>query len=262
MTLSVTMLAATLGMMVLFALVYLIARRMDNYGIVDIVWSFAFTAVAWFYAWAGPAANNRKILLAVLASAWSLRLGTHLYRRVMSHHPEEDSRYQQLRLDWAGVFAPKMFGFFQLQAVSVILLSTPFLFPMRNTSPGLNLWEIVGATVVLVSLFCEGLADSQLAAFRRTSINQGKVCNVGLWHYSRHPNYFFEWCIWVGFFCFACGSVWGWVSIIAPIAILHLLLNVTGVPMAEASSLKSKGDAFRAYQRTTNAFFPGPPKSN
>lgn len=262
MTLPVTLIACTIGLMVLFTLAYAIARRMDNYGIVDIVWSYCFTGVAWFYAWAGPGANNRSVLLATLASAWSLRLGTHLYRRVMSHHPEEDNRYQQLRLDWAGVFAPKMFGFFQLQAISVVLLSTPFLFPTRNTFPGLNLWEISGAVIVILALICEGLADSQLAAFRRKSVNKGKVCDVGLWRYSRHPNYFFEWCIWVGFFLFACGSAWGWISIIAPAAILHLLLNVTGVPMAEASSLKSKGDAFRAYQLTTNAFFPGPPKSN
>ena len=262
MNILTTLLVATLGLMLVFTLTYFIGRRMDNYGIVDIVWSYCFTAVAWFYAWAGPGDPSRKVLLALLASAWSLRLGTHLYRRVMSHHPEEDSRYRQLRLDWAGVFAPKMFGFFQLQAVSIVLLSTPFLFPMQNTFPGLNLWEVLGTAIAVVALFCEGLADSQLAAFRRDPANQGKVCNVGLWRYSRHPNYFFEWCIWVGFCCFACGSVLGWISIIAPLAILHLLLNVTGVPMAEASSLKSKGDAFRAYQRTTNAFFPGPPKSN
>jgi steroid 5-alpha reductase family enzyme len=261
MSLLATVLIATIGLMTLFAASYFVARRMDNYGIVDIIWSYSFTAVAWFYAWVGPGALNRKILVASLATAWSLRLGTHLYGRVMSHHPEEDSRYRQLRIDWKGVFAAKMFGFFQLQAISVVLLSAPFLFPARNTFPGLNLWEICGAAIVVLALCGEALSDAQLAAFRRDSAPQGKVCNVGFWRYTRHPNYFFEWCIWVGFFCFACGSAWGWTSLIAPVAILHLLLNVTGVPMAEASSLKSKGDAFRAYQRTTNAFFPGPVKT-
>ena len=262
MSLFATLLIATLGLMTLFALSFLVARRMDNYGIVDIIWSYCFTGVAWFYAWSGTGAPSRRILVASLATAWSLRLGTHLYRRVMSHHPEEDSRYRQLRTDWAGVFGPKMFGFFQLQAISVVLLSVPFFFPTRNAFPGLNLWEFAGTAIVILSLVGEAVADAQLAAFRRNPDQKGKVCNVGFWRYTRHPNYFFEWCIWVGFFCFACGSVWGWTSIIAPLAILHLLLNVTGVPMAEASSLKSKGDAFRAYQRTTNAFFPGPPKSN
>jgi steroid 5-alpha reductase family enzyme len=262
MSLVVTLITATWGLMILFTIAYLLARRMDNYGIVDIVWAYCFTAVAWYYAWVGPGFHSRKVLLALLGSAWSLRLGTHLYRRVMGHHPEEDSRYRQLRTDWAGVFAPKMFGFFQLQAISVIILSTPFLIPTRNVFPGLNLWELAGTAIVVISLFGEGLADTQLAAFRRDSASKGKVCDVGLWRYSRHPNYFFEWCIWVGFCCFACGSSWGWISVIAPLSILYLLLNVTGVPMAEASSLQSKGDAFRAYQRRTNAFFPGPPKSN
>jgi len=94
----------------------------------------------------------------------------------------------------------------------------------------------------------------------RRAQNRGRVCDVGMWAWSRHPNYFCEWCIWVGFFVFACGSPWGWTSVFAPAVILHLLLNVTGVPLAEASSLRSKGDAYRDYQRRTAAFFPTPPR--
>lgn len=260
MTLANTLLIATALLMVVFALSFLVARRVDNYGLVDIVWSYAFTGVAWFYSAVGPGYLPRRVVVASLASFWSLRLGSHLFRRVVGHHPEEDSRYRQLRTDWAGNFTPKMFGFFQLQALSVALLSAPFLWPTRNMQPGLNAFEYAGLSLGLIALLGEATADAQLAAFRRDPTRRGQVCNVGLWRYSRHPNYFCEWCIWVGFFVCACGSPWGWVSFIAPAAMLHLLLNVTGVPMAEASSLRSKGDAFRAYQRTTNAFFPGPPQ--
>ena len=90
--------------------------------------------------------------------------------------------------------------------------------------------------------------------------NRGKVCQEGLWRWSRHPNYFFEWIVWVGYTVFACGSDWGWTGWLSPALMLHFLLNVTGIPMTEALSVKSKGDAYRLYQQTTSAFFPRPPR--
>lgn len=258
MNLTLDLLLVTGALMVLFAVTFLIARNINNYGIVDVVWSYAFAGVAWYFAATGPGWPPRTIVIATLASLWSLRLGSHLARRVAAHHPAEDSRYLQLRQDWRANFGPKMFGFFQLQALSVVLLSLPFLLPTRHAAAGFSIWEIAGFAWCLAAIVGETLADRQLAAFLRRPENRGRVCDVGLWRWSRHPNYFFEWCIWVGFWLFACGSPWGWTSVIAPAAILHLLLNVTGVPLAEASSLRSKGDAFRAYQRRTNTFFPGP----
>ncbi len=255
-----TLLTATLGLMVLFALAYLWARRLDNYGIVDVVWSYSFTAVAWHYALTGEGWVARNLVIAALATVWSVRLGSHLHRRVKSHHPQEDSRYVQLREDWKGNFVPMMFGFFQLQAVSVVILSAPLFFPTRNASPAFNTWETIGTALAVFALIGETLADAQLKAFVRNPANKGQVCTVGLWRFSRHPNYFFTWCVWLGLGLFSCGSAWGGVGLLAPAVLLHLLLNVTGVPTAEASSLKSKGDAFRAYQRTTNKFFPGPPR--
>lgn len=256
------LLLATLGLCLLFAGIYLLARRMDNYGIVDIAWSYAFAATAAFYVLLGPGWMFRRALIGAMAIVWSLRLGTHLYRRVMSHHPAEDSRYRQLRADWSGNFASKMFGFFQMQAISVVLLATPFLLASRATAPAFHPLEIIGALVWLLSLTGESIADRQLHRFVRDPANRGKVCDVGLWRYSRHPNYFFEWMIWVGFGLFALAAPWGWLGLISPAIMFHLLHNVTGVPMSEKSSLKSKGDAFRAYQQSTNAFFPGPRKGS
>jgi steroid 5-alpha reductase family enzyme len=243
-----------------FAAVFRLACRMDNYGIVDIAWSYAFAALAGFYALAGEGWGPRRVSIAALVVVWSLRLGTHLYRRVMSHHPEEDTRYQELRRSWAANFPSKMFWFFQSQAVSVVVLGLPFWLIMRNPAPAFHPLEIAGAALWLIAFSCEALADAQLAAFRRDPANRGRVCQRGLWRYSRHPNYFFEWLIWVAYFVIALASPWGWTAVIAPATMLYLLLCVTGVPMAEAQSLKSKGDAFRRYQETTSAFVPWFPR--
>ncbi len=252
---------ATVALCLLFAALYALARRLDNYGIVDVAWSYAFAGLAAFYALAGAGEPLRRALIGTLAAVWSLRLGTHLLVRVASHHPKEDTRYLQLRRDWAGNFAPKMFGFFQLQAVSIVILGVPFLLAAQNSAARLHPLELAGACLWLLALGGEALADAQLAAFKRDPAHRGQVCAVGLWRYSRHPNYFFEWLIWVAFFVFALASPWGWLAAIAPASILFLLLRVTGIPMAEEQSLRSKGDAYRRYQQTTSAFVPLPPRT-
>ena len=262
MTTLALVLTATAAACVLFAGLYALARRIDNYGIVDIAWSYAFGALATFYALAGQGWTVRRALIAAMVVVWSARLGTHLAVRVIGHHPVEDSRYGQLRRDWAGNFHGKMFGFFQLQAVSVIALGVAFLFAAQNSAPGLHAFEIAGASLWLLAICGEALADAQLAAFKRDPANKGKVCAVGLWRLSRHPNYFFEWLIWVGYFVFALASPLGWLAVVGPAGILFLLLRVTGIPMAEAQSLRSKGDAYRRYQQTTSAFVLWFPNTN
>lgn len=254
-------LVALLALCVAFAALFLLCRRLDNYGFVDVAWSYAFGLAALFYACAGPGWVPRKLLLAVMAGVWSLRLGTHLLRRVAGHHPEEDGRYRQLRKDWAGNFGLKMFGFFQVQALSVVLLGVAFLLPMLNATRGFHPLELAGAALWVVAIAGESLADAQLGAFKRHAEDRRKVCDVGLWHYSRHPNYFFEWLAWVAYFGFALGSPWGWLAAVGPASILYLLLRVTGIPLTEEQSLRSKGEAYRRYQRTTSAFIPLPPRS-
>ena len=128
MTAPLLILSALAGLCLFFALFYFLAARLNNYGIVDIVWAYAFAVLAIYYAVGGSGWPLRRGLIATLASLWSLRLGTHLYRRVMSHHPIEDGRYQQLRKNWAGNFPAMMFGFFQLQALSVVVLAAAFAF--------------------------------------------------------------------------------------------------------------------------------------
>jgi steroid 5-alpha reductase family enzyme len=252
----ILLLALSLG----FAGCYFAARRIDNYSIVDVAWSYAFGALTFFAALAGQGWSGRRLFIAVLVTVWSCRLGTHLAVRIMRHHPEEDGRYRQLRQDWAAGFAGKMFGFFQVQAVSVLVLGFGFLLVCANPTAAFNPWEIAGGVLWAIALGGEALADAQLAAFKRRPENKGAVCDVGLWRYSRHPNYFFEWLVWVAYFVFALGSPYGWCAIVGPVSILWLLLRVTGIPMTEEQSLRSRGDAYRRYQRTTSAFVPWFPK--
>ena len=244
-----------------FGLVYLLARAIDNYGIVDIAWSYAFGAAAFGYAFFGTGWQVRRALIAALVATWSLRLGTHLLVRIARHHPEEDGRYRQLRKDWAGTFNAKMAGFFQLQAASVIFLAVPFLASAENPATGLSTLEVAATVLWLVAISGEALADRELARFKADPSKKGQVCDTGLWRYSRHPNYFFEWLIWVSYALFASSSPWGWLGWVSPLCILFLLLRVTGIPMTEEQSLRSKGDLYRRYQQRTSVFVPWFPRA-
>lgn len=260
MSVSLLLISALAGLCVAFFGLFLICRRVDNYGFVDVAWSYAFAPLAIFYALAGPGWGPRRLAIAAMATLWSARLGTHLWRRVASHHPTEDGRYVQLRRDWAGNFGPKMAGFFQMQAASVVLLSVPFLLPALNGATVWQGWETAGLALWILALLGESVADAQLAAFKRDPANRGQVCAVGLWRYSRHPNYFFEWLVWVAYLLFALGSPWGGLALISPATILFLLLRVTGIPLTEQQAVRSKGDAYRRYQASTSVFVPWFPK--
>jgi steroid 5-alpha reductase family enzyme len=247
---------------IVFAAFFRVARRLDNYGIVDIVWSYAFGLVALLYAALAPGWAPRRVLVTALVTAWSVRLGTYLHRRVMSHHPEEDGRYRAMRARWSAHFPAKMFGFYQLQAVSVVLLATPFLLALSRPEPAFTFLDASALALFLLALAGETLADVQLAAFKKNPANKGRVCDVGLWALSRHPNYFFVFLTWLSFALFALPASWGWLGLIAPASILYLLLFVTGIPMTEEQALRTKGDAYRAYKRRVSPFIPWFPKQN
>lgn len=244
----------------LFTAVWLLARKIDNYSVVDVAWSYALTPLVLWYAFAGSGLTSRKMLAAALGLFWSLRLGTYLLRRVAGHHPHEDVRYVVLREKWKDNLGSSFFWFFQAQALLILLLSFPLLLACINPAPSLNVIEWIGVLVWLIGVGGEALSDAQMARFKADPANKGRVCRAGLWSWSRHPNYFFESVVWAGFWLYACGSPWGWATIYAPLMILYFLLRVTGIPLTEECAVKSKGEAYRDYQRTTSAFIPLPPK--
>jgi len=241
---------------VIMFFVWLWSYRIGNAGVVDIFWSYNFPVIAFILLLFGPGFETRKLLFCGMVIIAGGRLGTHLAVRVLKHLRQEEPRYAQIRKEWGENAEVKMALFFQMQALSNILLAVPFFIIVLNPSPELNVFEYAGAAIWLISVLGEATADAELAAFKKNPANKGKVCDKGLWGYSRHPNYFFEWLMWVSYFVFALGSPSGYLAIISPAIILYLLLKVTGIPMTEEQSIRTKGDAFRKYQQQVSVFVP------
>ena len=254
------LIAALIANFVLFAAAWAWCVRLRNFSPVDAFWAFGIGITSLFLLFGDTPPDWKRIAAGILIAAWSMRLGRHLARRIMKHHPEEDSRYIKLREVWTGRENSAFFWFFQAQAVSVFLLALPFHLIAADPDPSWHFLHILGVVVAACGLIGETLADKQMDDFKATDPDPKSVCRRGLWKYSRHPNYFFESVIWTGIFLFAAGSPWGWTTIYAPAIITFLLLKVTGIPPTEASALKRKGEAYREYQRTTSPFVPWPPK--
>nr|WP_295928496.1 DUF1295 domain-containing protein [uncultured Dyadobacter sp.] len=245
----------------IMAVVWIWAYRIRNGGVVDIFWSYNFPVIALLLLGFANGFPQRVWLLCGMVIVWGLRLGTHLGRRVLAHIHEEEGRYAQLRKDWAPHADRRLFWFFQAQGLSNVLLATPFFIATANQAAELSVFEYIATALWLVALGGEALADWQLEHFKMDPGNRGKVCNVGLWRYSRHPNYFFEWLIWVSFAGFALSSPLGYLGLVSPAIILYLLLRVTGIPATEEQAIRSKGELYKQYQRETSAFIPWFPRT-
>ena len=233
---------------------WLIQLRTNNAGIVDVGWTFSIGILAVLYAALAEGSAVHRWALAVMVAVWSLRLGTYLAVRVIGK--PEDTRYHALREQWHTGTAWKFLLVFEAQALLDVLLSVPFLLTAFH-SPGALRWQqFAGVAIWIVGIAGESIADAQLAGFRRDPANRGRICQTGLWNYSRHPNYFFEWLVWIGWAVFASTAPWGWLAFSAPLLMLLFLYRVTGIPATEVHSLRSKGAAYAQYQRTTSAFVP------
>lgn len=248
--------AVAAGVMVLTWLVA-VARR--DATLVDVAWTAILGVLAAVYAARSDAPIERRIGIAVLAGAWSARLALHLLLDRAIGKPE-DGRYRTLRESWGANANRNFFVFFQAQALLDVVLSLPFLLIALNPSPRIEPIEWVGAALWLIAIVGETTADRQLARFKRDPASRGRTCRVGLWRYSRHPNYFFEWLHWVAYAAIALAAPYGWLALSAPAIMLFLLFKVTGIPATEAHALKSRGQDYADYQRTTSVFVPWIPK--
>ncbi len=252
-------LIAFLGMAFVMAGLWALQLVVRNASIADVGFCAGLIAVVLWYASQATGETERKALVVLMAGFYAGRLGLHLLlNRIVGKR--EDARYCRLREEW-GVREPgRMFGYFQLQAAAVAGFSLPFLVVMQNPRPPFGFWELAGFILWCAAVSGEAVADRQLARFRADSRNRGRVCRDGFWFYSRHPNYFFEWLHWWAYVVMAIGAP-GWpLTWIGPVAMGWALLKVTGIPLAERQASASRGEAYRAYQRTTNAFFPWFPK--
>jgi steroid 5-alpha reductase family enzyme len=241
------------------AVLYLRQRRTRDATLVDAGWAFSLALLAVLYALLAPGGWEHRALIAVLAGVESLRIAWLVSKRI-GHG--EDKRYVELRRRWRerGREQSSFAVFFQAQAFVAAFLSLPFLLTAFNDADGLEPLEWIGAALWVVAATGEAVADRQLAVHKQDPANKGKTMRGGLWRYSRHPNYFFQWLTWLAYAIVALAAPYGWIGLSAPLLMLYLIVFVTGIPPAEKQALSSRGDDYRRYQRETSAFVPLPPR--
>jgi steroid 5-alpha reductase family enzyme len=259
-------LSGWLAVALAFTMLWAVSVKARNAGYVDVGWAIGLGAWAIYAAVWTTGDIGRRVLIALLMSVWALRLAKHIASRLWAER-EEDPRYSYLRNYWASRADQNFFIFFQAQALAVVLLGLPLIILMEKLPGFPGWWDALAVIWIIACLYGEHLADLQLKHWRGDPCNRGKTCRVGLWSWSRHPNYFFEWCYWLGYPLMGL-SLWGtehgawwWLLLPGPFIMLWLLLKVTGIPYTEKRALKSRGDDYRKYQQEVSKFLPLPPKS-
>ncbi len=255
----------SIGLSAGMTVAWTIWRRSGNSGWIDTVWTFTLGGVGIIGALvpspAGAGWTGRHWLVAAMAAAWALRLGLHIARRTRGI--TDDPRYAKLAGEWGAAANRQMFVLLQKQALVSIPMALAIVLAAWNPAPFIRLQDWIAIAVLVVAIGGEATADAQLRRFASDPGNRGKVCDVGLWAWSRHPNYFFQFFGWLAYPLLAIdlagGYGWGWVALAAPACMYWLLVYISGIPPLEEHMLESRGDAFREYQARTNAFFPAPP---
>jgi steroid 5-alpha reductase family enzyme len=256
--------AIALALSALMAGAWVMQQRTGNSGWVDTIWTFSLGLVGAASAlWpvAGAAPTARQWLVAALVAIWSLRLGLHI--AVRTSGISDDPRYAAFAREW-GVDSPrKMFVFLQNQGFGSIPLVFSIFVTARFPSEVLRAQDYLGVLILFAGIAGEAMADAQLKRFRTDPANKGRVCDIGLWRWSRHPNYFFEWFGWLAYPVIALSSdyPWGWATLLAPVFMYWILVHVTGIPPLEEQMLRSRGERYRDYQSRTSMFFPLPPQT-
>ena len=246
-----------LGSAAAMTLVWLYARRVANIGYVDVAWAALMGPMAIAVAVGSRGATLGRGLVATMLALWALRLTHHLFVRV--HGRPEDGRYAFLRAHW-NQGQGRFFWFFQAQAIVITVFALPLLVAASNPVVAITPWTLAAIAVWVLAVGGESIADRQLAAWVGEPANRGRTCRIGLWAWSRHPNYFFEWMHWFAYALLAIGAPMAWLALTGPVLMFTFLYRVTGIPWTEAQSLRSRGDDYRAYQREVSAFFPWPPR--
>lgn len=231
--------------------------------IADIFWGLGFVLVVWFTWFVSEGVESRRLLVASLATLWGLRLALYIGWR---NRGGEDARYARLRShveSRGGNYAlHSLLHIYLLQGFFLWLVSLTLIFSLAaDAPPALGALAWTGALLCVLGVLFESVADWQLARFKADPANEGRVLDRGLWRYTRHPNYFGEACVWVGFFLIAAENPAGLVTVISPLVVFYALLGPTGKGLLERRMSKKRPD-FDAYVRRTSGFFPLPPRKN
>jgi steroid 5-alpha reductase family enzyme len=245
----------------LMLVVWLLHLPLKNAAVVDVAWPLGICMTSLLYCWQGNSALPRRMLLGSMVTIWALRLSLYLlFGRLLGK--EEEGRYQALRKEYGKDAWWRFLLFFQAQALSCVLLALPVFLASVSPLAELTKVEEFAALLWILAMCGEIMSDWQLARFKADKRNAGKVCREGFWAWSRHPNYFFEWLIWVSYALFALPSPWGFLGALSPALIYYFVNYVTGIPPTEAQALRSRGEAYAKYQREVSAFFPLPPEES
>jgi steroid 5-alpha reductase family enzyme len=253
------------AMSVIMSGAWLIREWTGNSGWVDAVWTAGLGIVGIGASLLLPPQHfpPREMIVAILIAFWAARLGVHVAARTTQI--ADDPRYAKLAKDWGEAAPRRMFVFLQQQALGSVPLALSVYLAAKNPAPMMRTQDYIGIVIVLVAVVGEAIADGQLRRFKADPANRGKVMDRGLWAWSRHPNYFFQWFGWLAWPVIAIdlsgGYLYGWLALMGAAIMYWLLRYVSGVPHLEAHMERSRGAAFRDYQRRTSVFFPAPPKS-
>mgnify|MGYP006427439707 CR=1 FL=1 len=249
----------SLGLLALMALGgWLISLQVNKVCIVDSLWSFFIAVAGLSFVYATGTWSQPFVLAAcVFLVLWAVRLSGHITFR--NWGKEEDHRYVAIGKNHQPFKYKSLYFVFGLQALLASFVALPFLgMVVAQQTPVFWLY-CLAATVTLFGIVFEAVADWQLYHFIKNK-KSGQVMDKGLWRYTRHPNYFGEFCVWWGFFGMAM-SMGAWWTVVSPLLMTFLLLKVSGVGMMEKTITETRPN-YRAYMAKTNAFFPGPPKKN
>lgn len=254
------LLATAVAVALLMVATWVVSLVLRDASIVDITWGAGFVVVAWTALVAAGEGGALRFLLALMVSAWGLRLTGYLAWRNLGHG--EDPRYQAMRAAQPAFPLLSLLTVFALQGALMWVVSLPVQAAMGLDHEGaIGPLAILGVAVWLVGLAFESVGDLQLARFKADPANAGRVMDRGLWRYTRHPNYFGDFLAWWGHFLVAWSAAPGdlWWTAIGPAVMSVLLMRVSGVPLLERRMRKTR-PAYADYARRTSAFIPWRPR--
>jgi steroid 5-alpha reductase family enzyme len=262
-TILIAILAQMVALSLIMTVAWAIQQRTHNSGFVDATWTFGLGLVGIVSALVplGGETTTRQIVVAIVMLAWSLRLGLHIVRRSLAR--DDDPRYAALIRQWGSHARRQMFILLQKQALVTLPMAIAIFVAAHNPEPFPRPQDLLAIFVVIVGVLGERLADGQLSGWLASRKEGERICDVGLWRWSRHPNYFFEWVFWLAFPLLAIslsGYPSGWLALGAPVCMYWLLVHVSGIPPLEQHMIAKYGNAYRAYMERTSAFFPLPPR--
>ncbi|UCG39782.1 MAG: DUF1295 domain-containing protein [bacterium] len=238
-------------------LVFLLALALKDNSIADIAYGGAFIVATSAAVWRTGLVHPRQTLVLVMVAVWGARLASHIFIR--NRGRGEDFRYRKWREEWGRWFVVRSyFQIYMLQGAIALVIASPALAVMALPGRPLGWLDLLGLAVWALGLTFESVGDYQLLRFKRDRANKGKIMTLGLWRYTRHPNYFGECTLWWGVFLVALGSPGTWWTVISPLTINYLLLSVSGIPMLEK---KYEGNPdFEEYRRRTSPLIPWFPR--